>query len=129
MRMPQPERMRLFGQVHLPMTQAGKWATLDASNETEVSMSKIALVTGANKGIGFETVRQLAKAGVHTILASRDSAKGATAVQKLKAEGLDVEMLTLDVNDPAMVFRTDRRRSPNRKWRLGARLSTPMSLV
>jgi NAD(P)-dependent dehydrogenase (short-subunit alcohol dehydrogenase family) len=66
-------------------------------------MSKIALVTGANKGIGFETVRQLAKAGVHTILASRDSAKGAAAAQKLKAEGLDVEMLALDVNDQASI--------------------------
>jgi NAD(P)-dependent dehydrogenase (short-subunit alcohol dehydrogenase family) len=73
------------------------------ANETEVNMSKIALVTGANKGIGFETVRQLAKAGVHTILASRDGAKGAAAVQKLTAEGLEVEALTLDVNDAASI--------------------------
>jgi NAD(P)-dependent dehydrogenase (short-subunit alcohol dehydrogenase family) len=66
-------------------------------------MSKIALVTGANKGIGFETARQLAQAGIHVILASRDGAKGAAAVQKLKAEGLDVEALTLDVNESASI--------------------------
>jgi NAD(P)-dependent dehydrogenase (short-subunit alcohol dehydrogenase family) len=66
-------------------------------------MSKIALVTGANKGIGFETVRQLAKAGVHVILTSRDSAKGAAAAKNLKAEGMDVEALTLDVTDAASI--------------------------
>jgi len=66
-------------------------------------MSKIALVTGANKGIGLETVRQLAKAGVHVILTARDAAKGAAAVQTLKGEGLDVEALTLDVNNPASI--------------------------
>jgi NAD(P)-dependent dehydrogenase (short-subunit alcohol dehydrogenase family) len=66
-------------------------------------MSKIALVTGANKGIGLETVRQLAAAGVHVILASRDAAKGAAAAQKLKGEGLEVESMTLDVNEPASI--------------------------
>ena len=39
-------------------------------------MAKIALVTGANKGIGLETARQLAKGGIHVILAARDGAKG-----------------------------------------------------
>jgi len=65
-------------------------------------MSKIALVTGANKGIGFETVRQLARSGgVHVLLAARDPAKGSEATRKLQAEGLDVETLTLDVTDAA----------------------------
>src|SRR5271168_3535876 len=73
------------------------------AHDGEVVMSKIALVTGANKGIGFETVRQLAKAGVHVILTARDAAKGAAAVQKLKGEGLDVEALTLDVTNPASI--------------------------
>jgi NAD(P)-dependent dehydrogenase (short-subunit alcohol dehydrogenase family) len=63
-------------------------------------MSKIALITGANKGIGFETARQLAKSGgVHVLLAARDRAKGVDAALKLQAEGLDVEALTLDVTD------------------------------
>ena len=60
-------------------------------------MSKTALVTGANKGIGYETSRQLARHGVHVILACRDSAKGAAAAAQLKSEGLDVESITLDV--------------------------------
>ena len=67
-------------------------------------MSKIALITGANKGIGFETARQLAASGgVHVVLASRDRAKGVDAALKLQAEGLDVEALTLDVTDAASI--------------------------
>jgi NAD(P)-dependent dehydrogenase (short-subunit alcohol dehydrogenase family) len=66
-------------------------------------MRKIALVTGANKGIGFETVRQLAKQGVHVILAARDGAKGSAAVGKLTAERLEVESLVLDVTDAASI--------------------------
>jgi len=61
-------------------------------------MSKIALITGANKGIGFETSRQLARHDVHVIIAARDPAKGAAAATKLKSEGLDVESITLDVS-------------------------------
>lgn len=66
---------------------------------------KIALVTGANKGIGFETVRQLAAQGVHTILAGRDLARGEAATVVLKGEGLPVEYLQLDVNDVASIER------------------------
>jgi NAD(P)-dependent dehydrogenase (short-subunit alcohol dehydrogenase family) len=42
--------------------------------------SKTALVTGATRGIGFETVRQLAQAGVHVLLAGRDRVKAVDAV-------------------------------------------------
>jgi len=67
-------------------------------------MTKIALITGANKGIGFETARQLAQAGdVHVLLASRDHAKGIDAALKLQSEGLDVSALALDVTDPASI--------------------------
>lgn len=66
-----------------------------------MSSKKIALVTGANKGIGFETVRQLAAKGITVLLAARDEQRGAEAANKLKAEGLDVEFLQLDVNDIA----------------------------
>lgn len=66
-------------------------------------MSKIALVTGANKGIGFETVRQLAQKGVHVVLGARDRAKGIEAALKLQAEGLAVEALAIDVTDAASI--------------------------
>ncbi len=61
--------------------------------------SKIALVTGATRGIGLETVRQLAATGVHTLLAGRDLSKAAEAAAKLQAEGLPVEAIALDVTD------------------------------
>jgi NAD(P)-dependent dehydrogenase (short-subunit alcohol dehydrogenase family) len=49
---------------------------------------KIALVTGANKDIGFETVKQTAQKGFYIYLGCRNSANGLSAVEKLKAEGL-----------------------------------------
>jgi NAD(P)-dependent dehydrogenase (short-subunit alcohol dehydrogenase family) len=67
------------------------------------SQSRIALVTGATRGIGFETVRQLAKAGVHTLLAGRDRAKAVDAALRLQAEGLPVEAIALDVTDAASI--------------------------
>ncbi|MCL1472648.1 SDR family oxidoreductase [Argonema antarcticum] len=58
---------------------------------------KIADVTGANRGLGFETCRKLAQQGIQVILASRDEQKGKTAAEKLQAEGLDVKFYPLDV--------------------------------
>jgi len=63
--------------------------------------SKIALVTGATRGIGLETVRQLAQAGVHTLLAGRDRARAVAAALTLQAQGLPVEAIALDVTDAA----------------------------
>jgi NAD(P)-dependent dehydrogenase (short-subunit alcohol dehydrogenase family) len=64
-------------------------------------MSKIALVTGANKGIGFETVKQLAEQGVTVLLAARNKERGEAAAASLKEKGLDVSFLQLDVDNPA----------------------------
>ncbi|MGO1540111.1 MAG: SDR family oxidoreductase [Luteimonas sp.] len=61
--------------------------------------SSTALVTGATRGIGLETVRQLAAAGVHTLLAGRDRGRAVEAALALQAEGLPVEAITLDVTD------------------------------
>jgi NAD(P)-dependent dehydrogenase (short-subunit alcohol dehydrogenase family) len=64
-----------------------------------MSDKKVALVTGANKGIGFETARQLAAQGITVLLGARDAQRGEEAAKQLKAENLDVRFLRLDVND------------------------------
>ena len=51
---------------------------------------RIALVTGANRGIGLEIARQLAREGDQVLLGSRDLEKGRAAAEKLQAEGLTV---------------------------------------
>jgi len=61
--------------------------------------TKIALITGANKGLGFEMARQLGQAGVTVVLAARDPNRGEEAARKLRAEGLDAHFLKLDVTN------------------------------
>jgi NAD(P)-dependent dehydrogenase (short-subunit alcohol dehydrogenase family) len=66
---------------------------------------KIAVVTGANRGIGLEICRQLAREGVKVIFTSRDEGKGKAAVAELHGDGLDVVFHPLDVTDPDSVKR------------------------
>ena len=61
---------------------------------------KAALVTGANKGIGFETAKQLAELGYFVYIGSRDKTKGLEAMKKLNALGYaNVDCIELDVTD------------------------------
>lgn len=65
---------------------------------------KKALITGANRSIGFETARQLLQKGYYVYLGSRDLENGQKAVEKLKAEGLnEVEVIQIDVSDDESV--------------------------
>lgn len=65
--------------------------------------TRIALVTGATRGIGLETVRQLAQAGTHVLLAGRDKDRARSAALKLQDEGLDVAPVALDVTDAGSI--------------------------
>ena len=60
-------------------------------------MPKIALITGANRGLGFETARQLGRRGITTIVGARDAAKGEQAAERLREEGIDAHAVELDV--------------------------------
>ncbi|GAB6255815.1 MULTISPECIES: SDR family oxidoreductase [Peribacillus] len=60
---------------------------------------KVALVTGGNRGIGYELVKQLALNSFKVILASRDPEKGHESTQRLKDSNLDVSFLVMDVNN------------------------------
>lgn len=62
-----------------------------------MSSKKVALITGANKGLGLETSHRLAQQGIRVIIGARDEVKGKAAVQTLKDEGLDAEAIQLDV--------------------------------
>jgi len=59
---------------------------------------KVAFITGANRGLGFETARSLGKNGVYVILGSRNNVQGIEAVKKLKEEGIDCCMFSFDIN-------------------------------
>jgi NAD(P)-dependent dehydrogenase (short-subunit alcohol dehydrogenase family) len=64
---------------------------------------KIALVTGGNRGLGFETCRQLAQLGMSVILSARDIVKGEKAAKQLSDRGLDVVFYQLDVSNQSHI--------------------------
>ena len=66
---------------------------------------RVALVTGANRGIGFEIVRQLGQRGLAVVLSARDEKRGVMAARRLVGEGLEVSFECLDVGDSDSVAR------------------------
>lgn len=64
---------------------------------------KIALVTGANKGIGFDIARQLGSQGITILVGARDRARGEEAAAKLRAEAIAATAVQLDVTDQETV--------------------------
>lgn len=62
-----------------------------------MSETKVALISGANKGIGLETGRQLGKLGYTVLLGSRDALKGEVAARQLRDDGVDARVVKLDV--------------------------------
>lgn len=66
--------------------------------------SRIALITGANRGIGLETAKQLGQCGIDVVITSRDMDKGQHAITQLAAEGVTAHVLQLDVTDADSVM-------------------------
>jgi NAD(P)-dependent dehydrogenase (short-subunit alcohol dehydrogenase family) len=64
---------------------------------------KIVLITGANKGIGLATARELGRAGLTVLLGARDPGRGTAAAQALADEGLDAVFVRLDVTDAGVI--------------------------
>ncbi|HWI71187.1 MAG TPA: SDR family NAD(P)-dependent oxidoreductase [Baekduia sp.] len=66
-------------------------------------MTTIALVTGANRGLGFATARRLAQDGMTVLLGGRDPGRAERAAAELRADGLDAHALALDVTDASSI--------------------------
>jgi NAD(P)-dependent dehydrogenase (short-subunit alcohol dehydrogenase family) len=73
------------------------------------SSTKVALITGANKGIGFEVARQLAKCGCTVLLGARSSDLGERAAAQLRSEDLDVRFVELDLARQETIAAASRR--------------------
>ncbi|KAL2470133.1 NAD(P)-binding Rossmann-fold superfamily protein [Abeliophyllum distichum] len=69
------------------------------------SKETVAVVTGANKGIGFALVKRLAELGLTVVLTARDNGRGLNAVELLKNQGLHVHFFPLDVSEPASILK------------------------
>ena len=67
------------------------------------SQTRIALVTGANKGIGYHVARKLGAAGVHVLVGSRDPGRGESAVATLRKDGVTADLLVLDVTSATSI--------------------------
>lgn len=64
-------------------------------------MSKVAFITGGNRGLGLETARGLGKQGITVVIGVRDIAKGDAAVNELRGQGIVAEAIAFDALNPA----------------------------
>lgn len=65
---------------------------------TKVALEKVAFITGANRGIGFETAKGLGELGISVVIGARDLAKGQAAAKQLQALGFKAEAISYDAN-------------------------------
>jgi NAD(P)-dependent dehydrogenase (short-subunit alcohol dehydrogenase family) len=65
-----------------------------------MNKAKVAFITGANRGVGFETARELGRMGILVMIGSRDAKLGKAAVKKLRMEGVEAASLVFDVTNP-----------------------------
>ncbi|CAF1420759.1 unnamed protein product [Adineta steineri] len=73
--------------------------TTNSSCTVSSFKNAIALITGANKGIGFETARQLGKQGIIVLIGARDKIRGEEGVKKLKEEKINAKYILIDVTN------------------------------
>lgn len=101
--MPTPFSFLRYGRL----AEQGTHEELLKKSREEIMQSsekRVALVTGANRGIGFEIVRQLAGKGLTVIIGARDKLKGMNAQKQLTEEGLDVHFTFIDVADTTSIM-------------------------
>ena len=67
------------------------------------SVTRIALVTGANNGMGLEIARQLGKSGLRVLVGARNLALGEAAAERLRGEGVDTRYVQVDLTAPATI--------------------------
>ncbi|CAF0755429.1 unnamed protein product [Rotaria sordida] len=73
------------------------------ATHTNKNNSRIALITGGTKGIGFAVARQLAEKGIEVLIGSRDEIKGETAAEQLASENLPVTYILIDVTNHSTI--------------------------
>lgn len=72
---------------------------IEGRGPVDLQDRRLALVTGANRGIGFAVAHRLAAAGLEVLVGSRDDERGASAVERIRADGLTAAHLVLDITD------------------------------